>query len=254
MKYSMFVLVLCLLSHIGLAQRDLKATQFIDELVATKNAEKASFIMRLTRDKSAAAQISAVRSDWFYQDSINKEAIATMHEGLNRNKNVFRGVKQDSVVYIDSIGKRTVLSRDYADELAFKNLSQLKNIRFRMELIAADSLIITDKERLYIAAEIDKMSGYAWPKDQFLNLHFIPADTLKSIFANRKRNGWDEMRKRGVGQIFSFSVPIFLRNNTYCFFYYDYGCGWLCGEGKFAVYKRINKKWVLWTTLAEWVS
>lgn len=49
----------------------------------------------------------------------------------------------------------------------------------------------------------------------------------------------------GLGNsIYYCSVPIFLRNNSYCIFYFINQCGPDCGMADFAIYIRNDTKWI----------
>jgi hypothetical protein len=252
MKYVFNIAVFCLIGHFAFAQNNLNATKFIDDFVVEKNTHDVLFISKMLGSSNAPSKTD-VRKDLYYQDSIGMEAITNMRKDLQHHTNVFRGIRQDSVVYVNSEGKRSVLAMDDANALAL-NTDPQKGSHFRIERIEADSLVITEKERTYLYAEIKKMEHYSWGKGQFTNLSLITADTIKKTFANVRNDGWNTLNKKGIYKIYTFSIPIFLRNDTFCFFYYGYGCGWLCGEGQFAVYKKEKGKWVKFTTLSSWVS
>jgi hypothetical protein len=252
MRYLSFILAICLSSNIVLAQSSLKATRFVNEFIAEKTSSESAFFKQMYGKTDTGSKI--LRNDMFYQDSVGTFVIKNMREGLQRNTNVFRGVRDDSVSSIDSTGKRTILSKDDAHKLSFNSVGNDGRVHYRIEQILADSLIITSKERQYITSQINKMENHKWNKSEFSNLRLIACDTVKAVFADPKADGWREMGKKGVGRIYSLSVPVFLRNDTFCFFYYDYSCGWLCGQGQFAIYKKVKGKWVMFATLSSWIS
>jgi hypothetical protein len=251
MRYCITIFLVFFSTALTIAQTNKKAIQFINELIDTKNANEELFISKMFAEKNIPYK-AIVRNNLFYQDSVDAGAIANIRNDLKRYGNVFRGIRQDSVIYVDSVGKRTILSRADANNIAMKKIGPDGIIRSRIEQIAADSLVITEKERAYINTEIEKMQDYSWGKNQFLNVRSITADTIKKAFA--KFGGWDALRKKGISRIYNFSNPIFLRSDTFCFFYYGYGCGSLCGEGQFAIYKKQKGKWVMFTMLSRWVS
>lgn len=92
-----------------------------------------------------------------------------------------------------------------------------------------------------------------WGADQFAALKLIHADTVSSIFQDGKK--WWGYYYRKFGKGFStFSVPYFLRNDTYCLFYSDYHCGGECGEGRLILYKKEGDSWVPFKTYCSWIS
>lgn len=180
------------------------------------------------------------KPNYIYADSVNGMAINMMREGMKTAKNkAFYIFRKDSVLYVNALGKKIVIKRDYASR------------NRKIEQIPSDSLVLTEKERVYINTEIDKMSGQAWKKDLLPNFTFITTDTLNQISAKRTLDSW----KFFLGKrIYSFGVPIFLRNDTYCFFYSGYGCGGECGGGNFVIYKKVKGKWQSWLKLSGWMS
>ncbi len=59
----------------------------------------------------------------------------------------------------------------------------------------------------------------------------------------------------GLGNnIYYCSVPIFLRNNSYCIFYFINQCGPDCGMADFAIYIRNDTKWIKLKTYKGWLE
>ncbi|MEQ1624458.1 MAG: hypothetical protein ABL870_07195 [Sediminibacterium sp.] len=59
----------------------------------------------------------------------------------------------------------------------------------------------------------------------------------------------------GMGNnIYYYSVPIFLRNNSYCIFYFINQCGPDCGMADFAIYIRNDTKWIKLKTYKGWLE
>jgi hypothetical protein len=247
MRY--ILLILCLLSLTGVAQSQSKASQFINNLMADRIAGEAA-----TMNKVFGFDLTPNKSELFYQDSVGKNVVLNLRESLQAQKNVFHGVRNDSVYFIDSTRTRTVMASDDAQKRLAGNIFPDGSFHEKIEWISSDSLVITTKERQYITTQIDKMGSSVWGKNELANFKMITADTVNAIFANRKRDGWAEMQKRGVARIYNFSGPIFLRNDTFCLFYYGYSCGWRCGHGEVAVYKKVNGRWEHWSTLMSWNS
>lgn len=50
------------------------------------------------------------------------------------------------------------------------------------------------------------------------------------------------------------SVPIFLRNNSYCIFYFINQCELNCGMADFAIYIRNDTKWIKLKTYKGWLE
>jgi hypothetical protein len=87
----------------------------------------------------------------------------------------------------------------------------------------------------------------------YLNVNVIKKDTVDAIFKNYHRH-WGYFHKN-IGRSFNeFSVPLFIRNNTYCLFYSANYCGGLCGGGNLILYKKSNGVWVSVKSYCDWES
>lgn len=92
-----------------------------------------------------------------------------------------------------------------------------------------------------------------WTNELFTTIKIISQDTLNSIFKDNSK-GWNLFHKN-IGQSFnSFSIPIFLRNDTYCLFYSDNHCGGECGDGRLILYKKERNKWTEVKSYCNWIS
>jgi hypothetical protein len=59
----------------------------------------------------------------------------------------------------------------------------------------------------------------------------------------------------GIGKnIYYCSVPIFLRNNSYCIFYFINQCEFNCGMANFAIYIRNDTKWIELKRYKGWLE
>lgn len=167
-----------------------------------------------------------------------------MRKGIATAKNnAFYILRSDSVIHIDSFGKRT-RTTNYG-------VRQLKADNQKIEYITTDSLVLTTKEMAYINDQINKMITHTQTKDLLPDFTFVPKDTVTNAFAQSRLGRWKYFENKSI---YNFGVPIFLRQYTYCFFYYGYGCGGECGEGYFYIYKKVKDKWERWLMLSGWMS
>jgi len=98
------------------------------------------------------------------------------------------------------------------------------------------------KEELSFIKDKKYPSVTRWSKEFFETTKIISSDTINTIFKDDSK--WWTYFNKYIGKGFStFSVPIFLRNDTYCLFYSDHHCGGLCGGGSLTLYKKQNNKW-----------
>ncbi len=139
-------------------------------------------------------------------------------------------------VYYYSIGQ---FSLKYLKEAILKDT--LYNDFFFKKNNPEQQLILTDHERKYVLQEIAKQTGSVWPEN---------------LFPNSSRREYAKVMGVAVGgpRIYSFSQPIFIRENSVCICYYAYYCGMECGQGAVEVYHKIDLKWKRWITMTLWIS
>jgi hypothetical protein len=95
------------------------------------------------------------------------------------------------------------------------------------------SIVFTKKEMDYVYNEIDKNNKKGWAKGKLKDAEFIESE-------NRDKYGT---------AIYSFSKPVFLRNNTICIFYYDGN-----ENGRLVTYIKINGEWKYYSGFFRWVN
>lgn len=244
MKRPFYIIILCLICSVSYAQNSAKAKKFINEVITDKNIN--------------------------YQDSIDRWARAFMHEGL-KNTRVVYNFREDSVDYENNTG----LKRHIVKPTGVPFYVKYPPIKGRITEIVADSLVLTDAEIAYANSEIDKMSNYKWKSDLLPNSKLLSADSLSALqkrwdnlrnkpltgLSKEEREKWlrslIEKSKKEFIAFHKLSVPIFLRNDTYCLFYHGEDCintiDWGCGSGNFMVYKKVNGKWVYWGRIFSWI-
>ncbi len=252
MKQSIVVIIVCLICKIAVAQNYPEAKKFINEVITEKNI--------------------------IYQDSASRNVLSMMQEVLKHNeRHVFYKFKKDSVFYTDSTGVKTPMLRSKATTIVYKEMHNMiyyvdsmvkrnnilgsqampivpKQKQSRMLPLLEDSLTFSDQEIAYVYRELARLSKHKWDAGLLENSQMIPTDTITKVFADLKLGGWEYLYNKGIKKNYTFGTPVFLRNNTYCIFYYGYGCGGLCGYGDFAVYKKENGKWTYWGSITSWIS
>ena len=116
-----------------------------------------------------------------------------------------------------------------------------------------------DDSAFYTKAEIDfimksiKTSSIKWSNGLLGSVKVTSRDSIDVIFKDKSK-GWNCFYKHFGQSYHTFSVPIFLRNDTLCLFYSATHCGYECGDGHFILYKRENGKWVELKTYCNWIS
>ncbi|RYY07184.1 MAG: hypothetical protein EOP43_04020 [Sphingobacteriaceae bacterium] len=104
-------------------------------------------------------------------------------------------------------------------------------------------LILTELEKKVINKEIDSQIDFKWEANLFEGSKMIEKD--RTTFA-------DVMKMNT--SIYSFSKPIFIRNDSICIVYNQYTCGIECGQGTINIYRKVNNKWMEWIFLIQWIS
>ncbi len=81
-----------------------------------------------------------------------------------------------------------------------------------------------------------------WKTSDFPGVRLLSRDTVDAVFKVFARH-WTYFRAYIGNDFNEFSMPIFLRNDTYCLFYTANYCGGLCGGGNLILYKKQGNGW-----------
>ncbi len=116
-------------------------------------------------------------------------------------------------------------------------------------------LILTQEEKKIINNKLDSLSSNYWYESLRIDsFKALSQDSINVIFEEKPVSGWQFFHKNFGLKLYSFSKPIFFRNNTLCLFYCGYSCDYLCGEGQLSVFRKENGIWISWLILYSWVS
>ncbi len=159
-------------------------------------------------------------------------------------------IVKDIFIYTDNIWPAR-----YNDLAHALNPDTLQNLRFGFGKVTDNSeyIVLSKEEKAYIFKCLQQQRTNAWPDHLFQNSRLVLYDTITNIFKDRTR-GWPYFHNQYGAEFHSFLKPIFLRNNSVCFFYSDYSCGGLCGFGEFAIYRKKDSDWEKIITLFTWIS
>ncbi|AOW10718.1 hypothetical protein [Flavobacterium gilvum] len=115
-----------------------------------------------------------------------------------------------------------------------KTTLQIRDTRFAKDIDEMPiSIVFTNKEMDYVYNEIEKNNKEGWAKGKLKDVEFIASE-------NRDKYGT---------AIYSFSKPVFLRNNTICIFYYDGN-----EMGTLRTFMKINSEWKYYSMFFQWVN
>jgi len=121
---------------------------------------------------------------------------------------------------------------------------------YRSKLKDSDWFILTPSEKVFINNELDKMKDFSW-KDNVVKRSFAVSKARTEKY-KKEHNGQSFYDLKDFDdRIYAFTKPIFIRNNTVCFFYLESGKS---PAGQLRIYVRSGKKWILKYTPLLWVS
>jgi len=154
----------------------------------------------------------------------------------------FNDRNQCKTIYInDSLGTLSInCIKERLSE--FKKFYNLDNERHKM-----DSIEFDDTELKYIIEQGNKLNDNHWSENIFPNAQIIhPAQFEKHFGSIAFLDPIDKL----CYNVYTFSNPIFLRNNTICLFYTEEKT-FSNLYGEFNLYVLKNKKWVLYYTFCK---
>lgn len=213
MRYLICTLSTCLIFNISRAQISLKDKELINAAINRKGV--------------------------FYYDTAGNNPDMLRQALKTTKNNSFYIYSRDSVLYTDHAGYAKVV-----DMSSTRSVSDRQE-RARYTRIKKDSLVLSEPEVNYVLAEMEKAKYYVWSDGLLPDSKALNADAVRN-------KTWDERAKMGIKVILSIYKPVFIRNDSICFFYYAEYCGPECAGGHFNVYKKIDGYWVFWMELLGW--
>jgi hypothetical protein len=158
-------------------------------------------------------------------------------------------IREKGVVYTDSIGTYAIkgMKTDFNEQLNSPENKDNSSSWVR-------SLRLTDAEIQYVNVQIGLQTQFAWKPGLVKRSTVIYEDSLKAIFKGNILTGWNYFHQHYGKSYHRFSKPIFLRNSSVCFFYFENSCGGLCGRGLFNIYIKRKGVWVMAYSISDWAS
>ena len=160
----------------------------------------------------------------------------------SETKNVFKSFVKD---------KRQVFLLPSIDSYYIKELNQyLSSNSFHRTITytktgktISDTLYLSKTERLYVDSCIQSLASFQWTdfeknKVGLENFSLIKNDQPKKL------PNFDYI-------VYTIVKPIFIRQNSICFLFYDYGCGSLCGHGELIILTKQDNNWLEWWTIFQ---
>ncbi|MFT3705777.1 MAG: hypothetical protein QM802_25635 [Agriterribacter sp.] len=116
----------------------------------------------------------------------------------------------------------------------------------RNDTLFIDTLKISKEERRTIDSSLSSQFAYRWSIEDMKQSSLSRFDLIDTT----KPKTFPEFNYI----VYQIAKPIFIRNNTIAFAYYDYACGSLCGHGELIILKKKNDKWQWWWTIFSFDS
>ncbi|MEN2487717.1 hypothetical protein AAYQ05_07930 [Flavobacterium sp. B11] len=142
----------------------------------------------------------------------------------------FKKEKIDKITYTENIPPSHL---EYIKDALKATTLQIRDTRFAKNIDEMpNSILFTSKEMDYVYKEIEDNNKTGWAKGKLENSEFIASEKSEKYYG-----------------IYSFSKPVFLRNNTLCIFYSEGN-----ESGMLATYIKINGEWKYYSGFFAWVN
>ena len=102
-------------------------------------------------------------------------------------------------------------------------------------------IILTKNEKDSIKTKLSTLKSFDWGYNLMPKSIFLSPDSLRQIL-DVKSKGWDYFKRHYRKGLYSFSKPIFIRNQSICFFYLDYTDGNFNDDG-LGIWVKAGNKW-----------
>ena len=166
----------------------------------------------------------------------------------------FRNVTiQRQIVYVDTVNKNSSVPEGLEEIFQKGTVTDLRQV---------NSIILTKKEQNYLLSQLRQQ--VVWSANLFPNSKRIDTDSIWTFL--RQMNAQRALSlKHAVLQkdtvtiknlrydypyVFTFTKPIYIRDNTVCLITFFAMCGRDCGQKETSFYKKENNKWIKWVIVS----
>jgi hypothetical protein len=148
------------------------------------------------------------------------------------------------------------MSTKVRDSINLSDLAGGHFFRSCEKSLLGDTAFLSEAEKKEIASELDHPLIQRWTTELVgAKIRLINDDTARAIFKDPHLvKDWRVFNAKYGKDLWRFSAPIFVRNNTICIFYSEQVCGNNCGSGEISLYEKDGDSWKLITTFCDWMS
>lgn len=149
---------------------------------------------------------------------------------------VFDSLNCDKMYYMESVAPDIINS-------TIKILSEKRSFPISEFYIGNKDkpFIISQAEQTYLIDELNKLQDFKWPSKMFPNSIKLTDNEIQKVFSITKKYPWPKSAACSI--IYSFSKPIFIRNNTICLYLSQEQYGESNSQSKFSFYKKNGSEW-----------
>jgi hypothetical protein len=175
-----------------------------------------------------------------------KKSILIQEIYSNWLKHYHKGVEKcDTFFYAASID-------DYSITILQEQFSEGKTIYSKQDTLNAYKINFTLKERNFITRKLGRLNSKKWNDRLFPNSKVVSAEQIDAIQESAvNRNLAPALRL--CYTVYTFSDPIFLRNDTVCLFYSG-KTNFAVKEGELCVFKKRGAQWIKFATIYDWIE
>jgi hypothetical protein len=129
------------------------------------------------------------------------------------------------------IHKKNILYNNRLDKYEIKEMREKLNEDTLSDFMSGKIVVLSGEEKAKISKGLDAMTSMIWKDGILDNSKALNKNEYEKLKIKKVTNGhnWFSFPKEWGGFVYTFSKPIFFRNNTLCVFYFGYQCGDLCG-------------------------
>ncbi len=150
-------------------------------------------------------------------------------------------LQQDTakIFYFDSV------ATSYRVNAIKTNLAKRTIKSIWKDSLANNSITLSKAERKFIFKQLDSLHKIVWDTNLFANSIRVSYGLGWGANILKEFNEFKWNIKSGR-QIWGFTSPIFIRDNSICLLHILYLCGGTCGHDELCFYKNINGSWKKW--------